>query len=289
MQRGFDWSKSQFSLKINELNYKNFYYLNNKKNKKILYNYSFRIFVFFKLNEYLKVNNFKKKNFLNILFLNYSLLWNFFLQTKNPQLYYYLIKLVSIRYKNLFFSTNLDIFFKNNAGSFSNFLNFFNLNFNNKKKITFNNLKIINFFLEKNLNLNNFKINQIYIENELTFFKKNFGNSKFVINFLRVQRRYNKRRYSKVRAISRPSFFGGISLSSIFLGLLWGGSIKGVDWLTSWIIVIDMNFFFFSVFFYFIFRIWRLSYFNTFVRKKNKIKIINSLHNMFIFKFFLKN
>lgn len=285
MQQGFDWSKSQFSLKINELNYKNFYYLNN--NKKILYNYSFRIFVFFKLNEYLKINNFKKKNFLNILFLNYSLLWNFFLQTKNPQLYYYLIKLVSIKYKNLFFSINLNLFFKDNSGSFSNFLNFFNLNSNNKREIKFNNLKIINFFLEKNLK--NLKKNQALIENELIFFQKNFGNSKFVINFLRVQRRYNKRRYSKVRAVSRPSFFGGISLSSILLGLLWGGSIKGVDWLTSWIIVIDMNFFFFSIFFYFIFRIWRLSYFNTFIRKKNKIKIINSLHNMFIFKIFLKN
>lgn len=287
MQRDFDWSKSQFSLKISELNYKNFYYFNNNNHNKIFYNYSFRIFVFFKLNEYLKINNFKKKNFLNILFLNYSLLWNFFLKTKNPQLYYYLIKLVSIKYKNLFFSTNLNIFFKNNSGSFSNFLNFFNLNFNNKKSIKLNNLKIINFFLEKNLN--NLKKNQKYIENELIFFQKNFDNSKFIINFLRVQRRYNKRRYSKVRAISRPSFFGGISLSSILLGLLWGGSIKGVDWLTSWIIIIDMNFFFFSVFFYFIFRIWRLFYLNTFVRKKNKIKIINSLHNMFIFNFFLKN
>lgn len=289
MQQGFDWSKSQFSLKMNELNYKNFYYLSNVNNKKkILYNYSFRIFAFFKLNEYLKINNFKKKNFLNILFLNYSLLWNFFLQTKNPQLYYYLIKLVSIKYKNLFFSTNLDIFFKNNSGSFSNFLNFFNINFNSKKKITLNNLKTINFFIEKNLKNLNY-VNQIFLENNVTFFQKNFGNSKFVVNFLRVQRRYNKRRYSKVRATSRPSFFAGISLSSIFLGLLWGGSIKGVDWLTSWIVVIDINFFLFSIFFYFIFRIWRLFYLNTFTRKKNKIKIINSLHNMFIFKIFLKN
>lgn len=289
MQQGFDWSKSQFSLKMNELNYKNFYYLNNvNNNKKVLYNYSFRIFAFFKLNEYLKINNFKKKNFLNILFLNYSLLWNFFLQTKNPQLYYYLIKLVSTKYKNLFFSTNLDIFFQNNSGSFSNFLNFFNINFNSKKKVTLNNLKTINFFIEKNIkNLN--KINQGFLENNIIFFQKNFGNSKFVINFLRVQRRYNKRRYSKVRATSRPSFFGGISLSSVFLGLLWGGSIKGVDWLTSWIVVIDINFFLFSIFFYFIFRLWRLFYLNTFTRKKNKIKIINSLHNMFIFKIFLKN
>jgi hypothetical protein len=150
MQPGFDWSKSKFCLKVNELNYKNLYYFKKtNNNKKVLYNYSYRIFVFFKLNEYLKINNFKKKNFLNILFLNYSLLWNFFLQTKNPQLYYYLIKLTSIKYKNLFFSSNLNIFFNNNSGSFSNFLNFFNMNQNKQKIINLKNLKKINFFFRK--------------------------------------------------------------------------------------------------------------------------------------------
>lgn len=44
-----------------------------------------------------------------------------------------------------------------------------------------------------------------------------FGKNTYTIHFLRVQRRYNKRRYSKVRAISRPSFFAGISLSSILV------------------------------------------------------------------------
>lgn len=193
-----------------------------------------------------------------------------------------------MKYKNLFFSSNLEIFLKNNSNSFSNFLNFLNINFNTQKKITLNNLKITTFFLKKNLNKLNL-LNNIQIKGNLNFFKKNFENSKFVINFLRVQRRYNKRRYSKVRTTSRPSFFSVISLSSIFLGLLWGGSIKGVDWLTSWIIIIDINFFLFSIFFYLIFRIWRLKFFNIFLRKKNKIKIINSIHNMFIFKIFLKN
>jgi len=193
-----------------------------------------------------------------------------------------------LKYKNLFFSSNLEIFLKNNSNSFSNFLNFLNINFNTQKKITLNNLKITTFFLKKNLNKLNL-LNNIQIKGNLNFFKKNFENSKFVINFLRVQRRYNKRRYSKVRTTSRQSFFSGISLSSIFLGLLWGGSIKGVDWLTSWIIIIDINFFLFSIFFYLIFRIWRLKFFNIFLRKKNKIKIINSIHNMFIFKIFLKN
>ncbi len=45
-----------------------------------------------------------------------------------------------------------------------------------------------------------------------------FGENFFTIHFIRTQRRYNKRRYSRVRAFSRPSFFAGISLSSMFVG-----------------------------------------------------------------------
>ena len=48
----------------------------------------------------------------------------------------------------------------------------------------------------------------------------------YTIHFIRVQRRYNKRRYSKVRLQSRPSFFAGISLGSLFISCFWGGTIK---------------------------------------------------------------
>lgn len=37
--------------------------------------------------------------------------------------------------------------------------------------------------------------------------------------FIRVQRRYNKRRLAKARVYSRTSFFSSCSLGSIFLGL----------------------------------------------------------------------
>jgi hypothetical protein len=80
-----------------------------------------------------------------------------------------------------------------------------------------------------NLNLNKTKLNDLKLKNLLDFKSKNNSLSKININFLRIQRRYNKRRYSKARVNSRPSFFSGISLSSIFLGLLYGGTIKGVD------------------------------------------------------------
>lgn len=63
----------------------------------------------------------------------------------------------------------------------------------------------------------------------------------YTIHFLRVQRRYNKRRYSKVRLYSRPSFFGGICLGSTFISCFWGGTIKSVDWYITTPIVVNMN------------------------------------------------
>lgn len=49
------------------------------------------------------------------------------------------------------------------------------------------------------------------------------------IFFIRNQRRYNKRRYSRVRAFSRPSFFAGSALSTLLVAMFFGGSIKSVD------------------------------------------------------------
>jgi hypothetical protein len=57
----------------------------------------------------------------------------------------------------------------------------------------------------------------------------NYSDNLFKLNFLRVQRRYNKRRYSKVRAYSRPSFFAGITLSNLLLACFWGGTMMGCD------------------------------------------------------------
>jgi len=57
----------------------------------------------------------------------------------------------------------------------------------------------------------------------------NYSSNLFKLNFLRVQRRYNKRRYSKVRAYSRPSFFAGITLSNLLLACFWGGTMMGCD------------------------------------------------------------
>ena len=53
------------------------------------------------------------------------------------------------------------------------------------------------------------------------------------IHFIRTQRRYNKRRYARVRAISRPSFWAGMMLSTVATGAFWGSTIQSTGWLTT--------------------------------------------------------
>lgn len=287
MKNNFEKYKNHFFKKKINFSYKNLRFFKHNKNKKIVcINYSFRIFFFFKLNEFLKKNNFNKSQFLSIMLTNYKFMWYIFLQTKNLIFYYYLISLSIKKYKLMFFIKNYKI---SSLNILNCYLNFFNI----KKNInyTFNFYEINNFkiFLKQNLPLYILKnSNQLFLNSILDFKNKNFEQSKFIINFLRIQRRYNKRRYSKVRVVSRPSFFSGISLSSIFLGLLWGGTIKSVDWITAYIVVVDINLIIFIIIFYFIFRLWRLNYLN-FLRKKNKIKSINIIQNMFTFNYSINN
>ena len=128
-----------------------------------------------------------------------------------------------------------------------------------------------------------------YFLKHLLYKEANYADTKFKLNFLRVQKSYNKRRYSKVRATSRSSFFGGITLSSIFLAILWGGTIKNTDWLSAKIVLIDVNLILFVLISYLLFRVYCIHNPSSFIRKKGKIYILYNLHNLFILKFFNKN
>ena len=61
------------------------------------------------------------------------------------------------------------------------------------------------------------------------------------IHFIRTQRRYNKRRYTRVRATSRPPFWSGMMLSTLSVGAFWGSSIQSVDWTTTCVTTVDIN------------------------------------------------
>ena len=286
------------SFKVKEKNIKksslkftnNYYYKYKKINNlgKVDYNktfdYSFRLFFFYKIINFLNKFNIKKNFFLKIMFNHFNFLWIIFLQLKNINYFYYLVKNTLQKYRSLYINNN---FFFKNLYITNSYINFYNIKTSSVLDFKYSELK---YFHRLNLKFkqNDLNLTQVFYKKIVEFKQSNFENSNFIINFLRIQRRYNKRRYSKVRVTSRPSFFAGISLSSIFLGLLWGGSIKSTDWLTTFIIEVDINLFIFILINYFIFRVWKLNYLN-FIRKKNKIKTINIIHKMFIFKIFLTN
>jgi hypothetical protein len=46
---------------------------------------------------------------------------------------------------------------------------------------------------------------------------------------IRVQRRYNKRRYGRARPVSRPSFWAGATFCSLSLGMFWGATMENLD------------------------------------------------------------
>lgn len=74
------------------------------------------------------------------------------------------------------------------------------------------------------------------------------------LHLIRTQRRYNKRRYARVRAVSRPSFWFGSLLGSIGLGLFWGATMQLTDWITVQLVIVDINA---LLLFLYIYLIWR--------------------------------
>ena len=215
--------------------------------------------------------------------------------------YYKLLVLTLLKYFNLFkrgytlkiYSDNINNYYPNNILNkidfkFTDIKSYSLFSINNIEKYFFRKLCRKSKNIKTLKNFNNRVIKNKYIIHNILYKNKNYSNSKFKLNFLRIQRRYNKRRYSKVRVSSRNSFFAGISLSSVFLAILWGGSIKNVDWLTSKIVIIDVNFLLLIIIYYYIFRIFILYNPSIFIRKKNKIKIVETLHKLFILNIWKK-
>lgn len=283
----------------------NILYGKRRRKKKLLNKYYLKKNIFYKLNFFLNKLNINKSIFFNILLVYFKNIYNLYLRLFNINLYYNLLKLILVKYINIF--ELIDIKNNNNCVLNNNFVFYPNsilINVNKKllNNCTYSLKNVYNFekFMHKKLlrlkskNSLNQEKNELnlHLKNKYfvsTLLNNNYHNSKFKLNFLRVQRRYNKRRYSKVRVSSRNSFLAGISLSSVFLAILWGGSIKKVDWLTSKLIVIDVNLVIITFILYFIYRTIINFYPTLFIRKKNKIKILNTIQNLFILNIWLNN
>jgi hypothetical protein len=263
-----------FTVRRKKLVYKNIYYFNYAKKNIINTScrYLIRVYYFFKLINFFKRNGYNKNLTLKIFLNNYYYLWLLFLQNYNLKYYYQLLKKILLKYNFVISNNYNNLITFNNIITPTHFLNYNNIDYTENIKINFSQFKL---FLFSGQNINNLNVNNLNVNKFLSFNKNNF-----TLHFIRIQRRYNKRRYSKVRVVSRSSFFGGISFSSILIAILWNGSIKSVDWLTAWIIVIDINLILIVFILYYLYRLYRIYYLNIFIRKRGKIKIINSLNTL---------
>ncbi len=272
--------------------------------KKKFIKYYIKLSVFYKLNLYLNYLNVNKSLFFYITFNYYKIIYNLNLNALNLEMYYNFLNVILTNYNQFLNIQHHELaynqIFNNNFNFYPNSV-LININFKLSREMNYYPFYIYNFekyLFKKLLILKKNYLNEIYDEIKVKskyyfdMLVKNdysYQNSKFKLNFLRIQRRYNKRRYSKVRISSRNSFFSGISLSSIFLAILWGGSIKKTDWLTSKIIIIDINLIIFIFILYFLYRLYIIFNPSIFIRKKNKIKILNTIQNLFILNIWFNN
>lgn len=206
-----------------------------------------------KFFKFFKRYNFDFKIIYYLLDVNYNYLWDIILLSNKKKYYYQFLINIIKEYTKLwkFFNNSKNLIFPNN----------YLINFSGRYTASslleqsFSKDKI--FLLQKKINnpvknLRSYAYAELHTSNFQKTWLESFGLdysvSMYTVHFIRVQRRYNKRRYSKVRLNSRPSFFGGISLGSLFICCFWGGTIKSVDWATTMPIVINMN----SLLFFFI-------------------------------------
>lgn len=112
-------------------------------------------------------------------------------------------------------------------------------------------------------------------------------NSYFDINFIRAQRRYNKRRYARVRSVSRPSFWAGSLISCLLVGMFWGASFQFSDWLFTQVIIIDVNIILVFIYIYVLYF-----YLEVYAHKKGiRVRLVQKIWiNQFLFllRYYLK-
>lgn len=210
---------SEISVSEKTIKYKNIYfYVNFKNNKTLALKYSLRFFYFIKLCDFFKILNYNLIILLRLFNRYYKhTLWAIFLQNYNLQIFYLIVKKLIHLYNSYNFSTE-NFTTHNTELSSINFL-FFNDFKNTSFFMNYNKIySNLNLMLIQNIKGDNFKdCEKLDKAFSIFFYNFNYGEIYYTIHFLRVQRRYNKRRYSRVRAVSRPSFFAGISLSSILI------------------------------------------------------------------------
>ena len=153
-----------------------------------------------------------------------------------------------------------------------------NLNSYNKSIVLHNLNHITDFHFLCNFPYNTFATNKVDLNNDITKKTNFYLDSNFDIHFIRLQKHYNKRRYGRQRAISRPSFWSGSLLGCTGIGMFWGSTMQFTDWVLVQPIIIDINV---ILFLFYILVIAR--YFQLVVTRKTRFSRDNSriMHGWF--------
>jgi hypothetical protein len=183
--------------------------------------------------------------FKAIIFNIYIVEWNLLCQNYKKKYLYQLVKKVNQHYLKLSKAYKAELT---------------NYNYEMQKPFLFDRKfkwETAIFNLKNNYNNSDvFETNDNISNNKLVW-TKFYGWNKLVsdIHFVRVQRRYNKRRWSRIRVTSRPSFWSGALLSCLGLGMFWGATLQMTDWITTQLIYVDVTNLLIIMYFYILWRI----------------------------------
>jgi len=178
-----------------------------------------RSYYFYKLTEFFQKHVLFGNQAVRVMYRHYRYYWSLFVASHDYSFYYKLIKLTLKRFDVITYVPLYSQTTPINLLSPNHFLVDNELNSSAPEKNLGRQFHRIRWAYSKTRYVEPFPLTrplELTGEGVLTKYL-DFGKNTYTIHFLRVQRRYNKRRYSKVRAISRPSFFAGISLSSILV------------------------------------------------------------------------
>lgn len=172
-------------------------------------NYLLRLSLFIKICKFFKNSRLNYQTLLKIFYSRFYNIWLLFVFSGKRNLYYFILKNTIKLYKSLFLN-------KRNLKTITSLVQPNHFLIDLPLSATGRNVIKMSSIKQLNNPLKTASYRHKKIINNLTI--NDFGGNFFSIHFIRTQRRYNKRRYSRVRAFSRPSFFAGISLSSMFVG-----------------------------------------------------------------------
>lgn len=274
----YGWLQNTLKLKKINFTYSNFFFWTNIldesfiDNKNLLFEFANKQIHIIKLFSFFSRLSLADFLVYRIFFYNYYSKWVLLNYCFNQKSYKKFVKQILENYYTVFHDT--EITNKNKLILFpSNFLLNYAISSTSELRLNYNNIQVSKYWFKETKQLDHSessygKLNISFLGSMKELFNPdtlNYSNNLFKLHFIRVQRRYNKRRYSKVRAYSRPSFFAGITLCNLLLACLWGGTMMGCDWQSTFIINVDINFILLTIMLYVVNKLLRFSYWSNFL------------------------